>query len=240
MTHNLVKRILLFGALLGWCALLLLIRFALSGSLAFAFLAWNLVLAAVPAVAGWLFARAAERRNTRFVQLLWFAIWLAFLPNAPYVVTDFLHLAPSAPIPMWYDVALLASCTGTGLMLGYVSLADVQAVISQKFSSRLGWLLATAALLLSGFGIYLGRFLRWNSWDTLANPLQLFADIAKQLLDPLLRFQVIAVTLVYGIMLLLGYVALCGLRLSIHVPNGHPSSGTLRRSSHAPDAKHLS
>ncbi len=224
MPHNLVKRILLFGALLGWCAVLLLFRFARSGSLTFAFLAWNLVLAAVPAVAAWLFVRAAERRSATPLQILLFGVWLAFLPNAPYVVTDFLHLAPCSAIPMWYDVALLASCTGTSLLLGYVSLADVQAVISRKFSSRLGWFLAVAALLLSGFGIYLGRFLRWNSWDALASPLQLVADIAQQLFDPLTRSQAIGVTLIYGIMLLLGYVALCGLHLSIHVLNGHPSS----------------
>ncbi len=207
-TSELARRILVFGALLAWCVALLLVRAVRANSLAFAFLAWNLFLAAVPAVAAWLFARAAKQRAAGPLQLLWFVVWLAFLPNAPYLVTDFLHFAPSPPVAPWYDLALLGSCTGTGLLLGYTSLADVQAVIARRFSERLGWGLAVAALLLSGFGIYLGRFLRWNSWDALANPLALLADIAQRLADPHSRPQVLGVTLVYGIALLLGYVAL--------------------------------
>jgi uncharacterized membrane protein len=224
MTNELFKRMALFGALLSWCGALLAIRCVSSGSFALAFLAWNLCLAAIPAIAAWFFARAAEKKLHAAVQLTWFAIWLVFLPNAPYVVTDFLHLAPAPPIPPWYDVALVASCAGTGLLLGYTSLADVQAVISRKFSIRLGWALAIAALLLSGFGIYLGRFLHWNSWDAVMNPLQLIFDTAQRLSDPLFRPQIIAVTLIYGITLVLGYIALRVLQPGAGQGGSHSSS----------------
>jgi uncharacterized membrane protein len=193
---------------LGWCAALLLFRFARSGSLAFGFLAWNLFLAAIPAVAAAMFARAAAKQSRVIVQVVWFLVWLVFLPNAPYIITDFVHLRPSGAIPLWYDIALLTSCAGTGLLLGYTSIADVQAVITRKFSASLGWSVVIAAIFLSGFGIYLGRFLRWNSWDTLTNPLRLFPDIAGRVLDPLAHPRMLAVTAVYGVGLFVGYVAL--------------------------------
>ncbi len=223
MNDEFVKRLLLFGTLLGWCAVLLLMRFARSGSYALAFLAWNLLLAAIPAVAARLFARAASMRSPAAIQAAWFAIWLAFLPNAPYIITDFMHLAPWSTVPLWFDVALFASCAGTGLLLGYTSLADVQAVVARRFSNRLGWALAVAALLLSGFGIYLGRFLRWNSWDAFMNPLQLTIDTVQWLFDPLSRAHAIEVTLIYGITLLLGYIALCVLQPGI-VRGGSPGA----------------
>ena len=210
-----IKRLLLFGTLLTWCAALLLFRFVRSESFFFDFLIWNLFLAAIPAVAAWFFVRTAERRSSALAQVSWFAIWLAFLPNAPYIVTDFMHLDARPPIPLWYDVALLASCAGTGLLLAYSSLSDVQAIITRKFSTFLGWALALVALFLSGFGIYLGRFLRWNSWDALTNPLQLFSDISDRALHPLSYPQTVGVTLIYGVGLFLGYIALRVLRPSI-------------------------
>jgi len=207
-TSEVIKRLLLFGTLMSWCAALLLFRFVRSDSLFFGFLLWNLLLAAIPAVAAWFFVRAAEIRSSALIQVSWFAIWLAFLPNAPYIVTDFIHLDSRPPIPLWYDIALLASCAGTGLLLGYSSLADVHATIARRFSASLGWALALAALFLSGFGIYLGRVLRWNSWDALTNPLPLFSDIADRVFHPLSHPQTVGVTFIYGITLLLGYIAL--------------------------------
>ena len=208
-THNRpTNRLLLFGMLLSWCGALLLFRFVRSGSLALGFLAWNLFLAAIPAVAAWFFARAMSKGSSVIEQVAWFVIWLVFLPNAPYIITDFVHLITRPRIPFWYDTALLTSCAGTGLLLGYTSIADVQAAITRRFSTFAGWALVVAAVLLSGFGIYLGRFLRWNSWDTLTSPGQLFPEITDRLINPLSHPQTFGVTVVYGVGLFLGYVAL--------------------------------
>jgi uncharacterized membrane protein len=202
------KKSVLFGVLIGWCAALIAFRVWHAGTLKYTFLLWNLFLAAVPAVAARLFVNAAESKSLAVVQICWFALWLMFLPNAPYIVTDFVHLEELPPIPLWYDVALLASCAGTGLLLGYSSLADVQAVITRRFSAWSGWAVALTALFLSAFGIYLGRFLRWNSWDAVTNPLELLSDISRHALDPLYHPRTIGVTVIYGIALLLGYIAL--------------------------------
>ena len=205
------RRLLLFGVLLGWCGFLLLARVVHSGSVSLVFLAWNLVLATIPALAAAAFVEAADRGSSALVQTGWFALWLVFLPNAPYIVTDFMHLRPRPFVPLWYDIAVLASCAGTGLLLAFSSLDDVQGVLARKYSRLTGWVLAAAALVLSGFGIYLGRFLRWNSWDALSRPLQLAADIGERLLDPLSHPQTFGVTMVYGVGLLLGYTAFRGL-----------------------------
>lgn len=212
---ELARRILVFGTLLGWCAILLIFRMRHAASFAYAFLEWNLFLAVIPAVAAWLFAKAAARRFPTALQALWFTIWLAFLPNAPYVMTDLVHLGHAAAVPVWYDLMLLGSCGATGLLLGYTSLADVQAAVARRFSAGLGWAMAITGLLLSGFGIYLGRFQRLNSWDTVTKPLQLTSDIVHLLGDPGTNAQVIEVTLIYGAGLLLGYIALRMLTASL-------------------------
>lgn len=198
------RRAAIFGALLAWCGALIALRTVRSGTVSYFFLYWNLFLAVVPAAAA-VFFRRSERTP---LQVTWFVVWLLFLPNAPYVVTDFVHLRARPPVPLWYDVALLLSCAGTSLLLGYSSLADVQTVISRRLGRAWSWGVAVAALLLSGFGIYLGRFLRWNSWDALSHPAALLADVAQRVIHPLGYPRTFAVTLIYGIALTLGYVAL--------------------------------
>jgi uncharacterized membrane protein len=137
-----------------------------------------------------------------------FATWLLFLPNAPYIMTDFLHLRDRPPIPLWYDVLLLLSCSGAGLLLGYASVMIVQRVITRHYGVMAGWATALSALLLSAFGIYLGRFLRWNSWEALTDPMPLFSDIASHIVNPLHHPKALAVTALFGIALCLGYIAL--------------------------------
>jgi uncharacterized membrane protein len=134
-------------------------------------------------------------------------LWLLFLPNAPYILTDILHLTRSADAPLWYDLALLLSCSGTGLLLGYLSLVDVQEIVARRFSPIVGWVFALMSLVLSGFAIYLGRFLRWNSWDVLFTP-TLVLQVAGALMNPLAHLKPLSVTLVFGIILVLGYISL--------------------------------
>ena len=198
------KRAIVFVVLLAWCGFLLAGRVWRSHHLTYLFLAWNLFLAVIPAVAG---ALVLWSRTTA-VRVLWGIVWLLFLPNAPYIVTDFVHLVPRPPIPLWYDVALLLSCAGTGLLLGYSSVADVQEAVAARFGTAAGWFVAMAALLISGFGVYLGRFLRWNSWDPIRNPGALVERLGGYGLNPMSHPRTVAVTFVYGVCFALGYAAL--------------------------------
>jgi uncharacterized membrane protein len=202
------RRLRVLALLVSWCAVLLILRALRAGSPAFGFLVWNLFLAGLPALAALGFARAAARHAHALVCAGWFALWLALLPNAPYLLTDFVHLAPRGGAPLWYDIALMLSFAGTGLLFGYASIADVQAVLTRRFGARTGWTVALGALALCGFGIYLGRFQRWNSWDLVASPIALFTNVAGHLADPGAHPRTLAFTLVWGAGLVLGYVAL--------------------------------
>ncbi|HEX8408865.1 MAG TPA: DUF1361 domain-containing protein [Thermoanaerobaculia bacterium] len=199
-----MKRAATFAVLLAWCAALLALRGMRAHNAVFFFLLWNLFLAVVPFVSAEVFARA----KWRVMRFGTFVVWLLFLPNAPYILTDFIHLRDRPPIPLWYDVLLLFSCAGTGLLLGYGSVMLVQRAIAQRYGVRTGWSVATLSILLSAFGIYLGRFVRFNSWEVVTDPMPLFADIAYRLANPMQHPRTFAVTILYGIALLLGYVAL--------------------------------
>jgi uncharacterized membrane protein len=198
--------------LLAWCAFLILGRWAWSGHRAFGFLAWNLFLAAVPAFASTVLGYSHRRRHPRVLLWAWGALWLAFLPNAPYIVTDLVHFQYRPPVPLWFDIALMVSAVGTGLLLGYASTAEVQRVVSERRGRVVGWAVACGALLLSGFGIYLGRFMRWNSWDVVTSPERLFGALAAHAGDPSLHARTVAVTLIYGVGVTLGYL---GLKLAV-------------------------
>lgn len=202
------RRLRVLAVLVFWCAALLILRALRAGSPAFGFLVWNLFLAGLPALAALGFARADARGAPAALRAVWLAGWLVVLPNAPYLLTDFVHLAPSPGAPLWYDIALMLSFAGTGLLFGYASIADVQAVFARRFGRRAGWAVALGALGLCGYGIYLGRFQRWNSWDLLTSPVALFANMASHLIDPAAHPRTFAFTLVWGAGLALGYVAL--------------------------------
>ena len=201
------KRFAVLTVLLFWCVLMILVRIERTGSGYYRFLVWNLVLAGVPLIASTTLRYVHGREAGRILQLSLFGLWLLFLPNAPYILTDILHLTAESPAPAWYDLALLLSCSGTGLLLGYLSLIDVHSLVAGRFGAIAGWIVALSSLILSGFAIYLGRFLRWNSWDVLVQP-SIFIDIGDRLLHPTSHTRTFSVTVVFGILLALGYISL--------------------------------
>jgi uncharacterized membrane protein len=183
---------------------LVILRFLLSGNVNYANLVWNLVLAWVPLGLA-LLVYDRHRRGARGLSLvLPLALWLVFLPNAPYLVTDFMLLRVIQDMPVWFDVALLTTFGWTGLMLGFVSVYLVQAVARRLAGLVAGWICATGALAISGVGIYLGRYLRWNSWDLLVQPAAVLRDAAARLESP----QLIGMSLVMSAFLIVAYTML--------------------------------
>jgi uncharacterized membrane protein len=162
---------------------LITVRYLYSGEPFFGWLIWNLFLAWIPfGLAIVIYDR--HRAGTRTLRLLPLAaLWLLFLPNAPYIVTDFKHLVPSHAVPLWVDIVVIAAPAWTGMLLGLLSLYLVQSVVRELAGARLAWAAAIAILGLASFGIYLGRVLRWNSWDILAHP-RVLADLDGVLVDP--------------------------------------------------------
>jgi uncharacterized membrane protein len=156
-------------------------RFLYSGQITYIFLLWNLFLAWMPLVFAWL---AVTWRKWPPLALLAAFLWLLFFPNAPYLVTDLIHLRPIDPVPLWYDLIMLLDFALLGLFLAFVSLSMMQDLVSSRFGAFSGWSFTIAVLGISGLGIYIGRFLRWNSWDLFTRPSLLLNDIWASLDEP--------------------------------------------------------
>ena len=142
-----VKRFIVISTLLFWCTSMIVVRIDRTGSGYYGFLLGNLFLACVP-----LFFSTALRVTNR-LRFHWTimagltGLWLLFLPNAPYILTDILHLTRASDAPAWYDLALLLSCSGTGLLVGYLSLVDVQEIVARRFTPAVGWIFALVSLV---------------------------------------------------------------------------------------------
>jgi uncharacterized membrane protein len=170
------------------------------------FLIWNTFLALVPYGVSTLLILFENKIKSKWFMAVPFIIWLCFFPNAPYILTDLFHLKQRPGVPYWYDLALILFFAWNGLMLGYASLLDMQAVVSRHFNRIIGWLTAIGSLILGSFGIYLGRYLRWNSWDVLSSPYNLLHDISERIFNPLSHPQTYGVTLIFSLFLILGYL----------------------------------
>ena len=161
------------GAVLSLAAMLVLsARIARTGEPELLFLVYNLALAWLPLVVAEGIAAVAGTRARVAVIPLGVA-WLLLLPNAPYLVTDLIHLHDRPPVPMWYDVTLFLLFAVAGLVLGVSAVERVRDVARQIVGDRASRVLAVSAVAASGFGMYIGRFLRWNSWDVLSSPVAL-------------------------------------------------------------------
>jgi uncharacterized membrane protein len=166
----------------------------MSNELTYVFLAWNLFLAWIP------FALSQKLSNINNQWKIFFvtALWLLFLPNAPYIITDFLHLKQRAPIPYWYDILLLFSAALNGLLLGLLSLLTVEKILLNRYGRKISGIIMLCSFFLCAFGIYMGRYLRWNSWDIIVNPGELAGDILDRLFNPFDHFGTWAVTVLFG------------------------------------------
>lgn len=209
-TEPRVRLLALLAASMAFSVSMNIVRIWHSHTLTYAFLVWNLFLAAIPYGISTLLVEFESLRKRQFVFWSLMALWLLFLPNAPYIFTDLFHLKPKNNVPLWFDLLLLLSFAWNGIMLCYLSLFDVQELVVARIGKRLTWFSVVVILFLCAFGVYVGRFMRWNSWDLFVNPFQLFADIADCILHPFANLQAWGLTLGYGTFLILGYLTLRG------------------------------
>ena len=184
------------------------VRLEYSGILRYRFLIWNLFLAWIPFMISYFTYTLTIRRRWiyLFIPVAAF-LWLIFFPNAPYILTDFQHLAyGSKELPVWYDVMMLIWFAFTGLLLGMVSLYLMQEVVRREFGRWVGWAFVIAVAGLSAAGVYMGRFLRWNSWDILRDPTGIALYSFQRVQDPSL--QSIGFIVLFGAFFLFLYITL--------------------------------
>ncbi len=187
---------------IGFGLALLLIRIIKTDSVYYLFLVWNLFLACVPYVITLLLSFG---KVNRFIFWSGFIIWLAFLPNSPYILTDLQHIRLSTLQSVWFDVLLILSFAINGMIMGFASLWIMQKLLCERFSKKTTQIITYLILLLCGFGIYLGRVLRWNSWDILQNPIGILSDILKRILFPMQHINTWAFTIGFGGFLIITY-----------------------------------
>jgi uncharacterized membrane protein len=179
---------LLFGATL-LSLILFRVRTILSGSLDYVFLLWNIFLAWIPLGLAYIASALAWKRRFLLLAMpLVSFLWMLFLPNAPYILTDLQHLVfPKTDVPLWFDMLLLIWFAWTGMLLGIVSMFLMHNIVRRQFGRIAGWVFVFAAGILCSLGIYIGRFLRWNSWDLFFNPLERLHDFMYYALHPSLQ-----------------------------------------------------
>lgn len=180
------KTIESLGIMTAICLSLLLYRAIVTSSLRYWFIPENLALAWAGLLFGWLLVKGLRsRRWLSWQNILLGALWISSLPNTWYVLTDFIHVYPTGEISEFFDIVLIISLVITGFALGFISLLIVHRELLKRFSSASAFFIVELVILVSSFAIYLGRILRWSSWDVLTNPGGLLLNVSDRVIDPL-------------------------------------------------------
>jgi uncharacterized membrane protein len=201
------------------CVAMLAVRSFHMGSDRFHFLLWNLFLAWLPLIVAMLAAGAAKWMRgaaLALVMLVLGAGWLLLYPNAPYLTTDLIHLIGDTSynwnlqqesVLVWYDLVVFFLFSWCGLLLGYLSMLHFHMLV-RRFAGRFaGWLFVVVVSFLGGFGVYLGRMIRLNSWDVVFSPFRLIEGVRAGLDHRGAKF-----TLLFGLLILIVYLSLTSLR----------------------------
>ncbi|MEL1245885.1 DUF1361 domain-containing protein [Flavobacterium sp. DGU11] len=191
--------------LTAFCFGMLLVRAKITHTIFYFFLVWNLFLAFAPFAITTLMMSRVQFLERKALFYPSFFCWLLLLPNAPYLITDFIHLGQKPVVPAWFDVLLLISFAITGLLFGITSMKAMRKILMVKFNPQIAGVAMAVVCFLSGFGVYLGRVLRYNSWDVLHRPFELIGDILYSLVAHDTWRTAWGITLGFGTLLYLLY-----------------------------------
>ncbi|HRH61531.1 MAG TPA: DUF1361 domain-containing protein [Chitinophagaceae bacterium] len=191
------------------------LRVIITGDKRFLYFIWNLFLAWIPYLIGMYLPIAYYTMRYKIFAYLLLIIWFLFWPNSPYIITDMLHLKQKKEVPLWYDLGMILSFAWAGLILGYISLIEIQNLVRKRIGRIAGWIFACIMLLLGALGIYIGRYGRLNSWDVI-NPDKLYSGLITHFTDEVLQIDMLGMTLMYAGFLLVGYITI---KIIIKIPD---------------------
>ena len=196
--------------------LLLVVRITITGNLTYAFLAWNLFLAFIPYhISGWL-ARYHEVLKRKIKLLLAVSCWLVFMPNSFYIITDLFHLGDMADGHQWFDLTMILSFAWNGILFGTLSIRRMEMILKKTKGKIISGFVVCLVMWLNAFGVYIGRYLRFNSWDVITNPFSLFAEIFGIIFNPYDHRWVWAMTLCFSFFMLILYYTIKKLSETLH------------------------
>jgi len=189
------------------CIALFLVGAIINHSFGYAFMVWNLFLAWLPLLFMiWLLKMLKHKRWSSWQGIALSVLWLGFLPNSFYIVTDYIHLADVASTDILYDAVMLTAFVVTGLVLGFASLFLFHMELRKRLPVHIASRMVASILLLCSFAIYLGRDLRWNTWDLFLNPAGILFDVSDRLISPTDHPQMYLTTLSFFVLLGMFYV----------------------------------
>lgn len=184
-----------------YCFCFSLFRFVYTDTKVFLFLNWNLFLAFIPWALTSISILRPEIQKSKITVFILLLSWLLFFPNAPYILTDLFHLRLKTSMPIWFDLLLILSFAWTGLIFGFLSLWDIEQILSKSIKIVYVRIISVLLLFLGSFGIYIGRYLRWNSWDIITEPFKLMYDVGDRLINPFEHPQTWGMTILMGLFL---------------------------------------
>jgi uncharacterized membrane protein len=177
-------------------------RLIYTGSVRYWFLVWNLALAWVPLFFAWGLAKTLKSHRWMSVQGMGLTLlWLVFLPNSFYLVSDLVHLHPTGEISVLYDAVMFGLFIFNGFIYGFASLLVVHRELLRRVRPANAHSTVALVLLICSFAIYLGRYLRWNTWDVLVNPAGLLIDVSDRFVNPAAHEQTYSTTAVMFLLL---------------------------------------
>jgi len=192
----------------GFSCLLLIARVFITGYLTYIFLVWNLFLAFLPyAITEWLWTHSQVAKN-KWKLMAAMILWLLFIPNSFYILTDLFHLDTFHSAPKWFDLLLLFSFAWNGLLLGLISVRKTEMLLEEVSGRGFSLVIVFMVMWLNAFGIYIGRYLRFNSWDVITQPFSLFNEMFEILLHPVRNKMEWGMMMVYALFMTLLYITI--------------------------------
>lgn len=168
----------------------------------FFYMLWNLFLAWLPLLfIIWLLKVLKRKRWSSWEGIAASLLWLGFLPNSFYLVSDLIHMQEASPGEILFDAVMFGSFAINGLLLGYMSLYLFHEEFRQRVSSLETRLTIALVLLICSFAVYLGRDLRWNTWDVFVNPAGILFDLSDRIISPFSYPSMFVTTGIFFVML---------------------------------------
>lgn len=150
----------------------------------FMFMLWNLFLAYIPFLVSSLLIDRPMLIDKKLLFIPLALLWLVFIPNTFYMITDLFHLNEPHAMPLWFDTLLIVSFSWNGLLLGIISVQQMESVMRIFLGKYTAAIFLYPVFFLNALGVFIGRFLRYNSWDVITDPLGLVKDIVLLVLHP--------------------------------------------------------
>jgi uncharacterized membrane protein len=178
---------------------LLLSRITITGSLNYLFLSWNLFLAFIPYFITWWMTRNVRIIENKIKLFIALTVCLLFIPNSFYIITDLVHFTRIRTAPKWFDLLLIFSFAWNGILAGVISLRRVESFTVLLKGKQFSVFMVFPVMWLCAFGVYIGRFLRYNSWDVITDPFSLIGEILDMVLHPFANEYAWGMTFCYSV-----------------------------------------